>query len=238
MENKIFYLCIIFNLLLIINSNIGSGSTKEIDISIIISNDTFTDTDDSAGPTTGGGSGGGGTPIKKEETPEKKCREQWICTNWSDCKIEGDTGTTSSNIQTIECYDYNECGTYENQPPLERPCEIKIKEEKPKEEQPTMPTQYATQLWIIAGIIVFIILSVTFLRRESTLKHELKTMKKQVTKYRTKKHIKQDITKVKRDLKALEIMHKDGLITKDSYKEQKRILNKDLAKLNRELKRK
>lgn len=79
----------------------------------------------------GGTPGGGGGIIEYKETEEAQkklaeamnftgynltgmeglgiqCQENWVCTNWSDCRIDG--------LQNRSCKDLNECGTFELKP--------------------------------------------------------------------------------------------------------------------------
>ncbi|MEK6861274.1 MAG: S8 family serine peptidase [Nanoarchaeota archaeon] len=58
------------------------------------------------------------------------CTPEWSCDEWSEC---------TDNIQTRNCIDLNNCGTFENKPSEERFCEeVEIqKEEPPLIQQPT-----------------------------------------------------------------------------------------------------
>jgi len=69
-------------------------------------------------------SGGGGV---KSEAPSvsvgaTKCEEDWNCTSWSECSLEG--------RMTRECTELNECGTKKDMPDAIREC---IRIEEPKE---------------------------------------------------------------------------------------------------------
>ncbi|MFH1597567.1 MAG: MopE-related protein [Patescibacteria group bacterium] len=49
-----------------------------------------------------------------QSVPCGQCEEDWQCTDWSEC---------NNNQQARECVDLNECGTYVNQPDLEKDCD-------------------------------------------------------------------------------------------------------------------
>jgi SepF-like predicted cell division protein (DUF552 family) len=67
----------------------------------------------------GGGHGGG---IRKAEpTPEaqaQSCREDWICSNWSECMPD--------NVKARMCVDWNRCGTEEQMPAVEKQCKFTV----------------------------------------------------------------------------------------------------------------
>lgn len=144
-EKKTFFLITILSLIfLVINSNITVSSIEKIDVSLTIVNGSFQENAEQT-PTTSR-SGDSTTKIKKEEISEKKCKEQWICTDWSEC---------INRVQSIECFDYNNCGTKLDQPPLERTCKLQeSSQEMPTQEQ---PKSYNDLIGII--IILLIILS-------------------------------------------------------------------------------
>lgn len=50
-----------------------------------------------------------------QKLEEKVCEENWICTYWGECINE---------IQKRNCDDYNNCGTFENEPLTEQECSI------------------------------------------------------------------------------------------------------------------
>lgn len=67
----------------------------------------------SGGSGGGGGAGGTGNSIgdytqTQEGYQETGCKEEWNCTEWSECSIIG--------LQNRSCFDKNGCGTYTNKP--------------------------------------------------------------------------------------------------------------------------
>ncbi len=59
----------------------------------------------------GGGGGGGAKEIKVEEVV---CKEDWVCTEWSECFQNG--------TQVRTCYDKNNCGTEKKKPVTIKSC--------------------------------------------------------------------------------------------------------------------
>ncbi len=82
---------------------------------------SFTITQQITPPGPGGGGGGGGNrgsrvpPIQNppQNISLQTCAENWICEPWSQCE---------NSIQTRQCYDINNCGTFNNAPRQERTC--------------------------------------------------------------------------------------------------------------------
>ena len=89
------------------------------------------------------------------------------------------------------------------------------------------------QFFIVIGILVFLII-ILFLKQRK-LKKELNLIKMQILRSRTKREIKKDIGKVKRDLGALEILHEDNLLPKDYYVESRTQLDESLNLLEEEI---
>ena len=100
--------------------------------------------------------------------------------------------------------------------------------------------EVSQQTWIIIGAVgvLFITILAIILWRQRGLKEQLQAMKKQIMKSRTKKDVKKDITKIKKDLDALETMYKDDLMPESSYKSNREKLNKKLEDLEKEVKEK
>lgn len=67
------------------------------------------------------------------------CQESWTCGVWSGC-ING--------VQTRECFDDTQCGTFATQPDLSRSCELALPPEQPPS-KPFLPqlTQKAGSFW-------------------------------------------------------------------------------------------
>ncbi|MBW2987936.1 hypothetical protein KY318_00355, partial [Candidatus Woesearchaeota archaeon] len=57
---------------------------------------------------------GGGTAFGFVAPPKRPCKENWVCSEWSNCSIEG--------IQTRICIDINNCGTNKTKPEEVRRC--------------------------------------------------------------------------------------------------------------------
>jgi hypothetical protein len=70
---------------------------------------TNTGTSGSSGSSGGGGGGGGAAPSGGED-----CEEDWSCSEWSTCSVEGK--------RFRSCIDDNGCGTNENEPSEEETC--------------------------------------------------------------------------------------------------------------------
>lgn len=70
----------------------------------------------------GGGGGGGGFDLndlfinltQMNATPENKCKENWNCTDWSECFV--------NETQIRSCSDENHCNTTKNRPPEIQEC--------------------------------------------------------------------------------------------------------------------
>ena len=151
MKKKVFFTLTIFIWLAIFNPEAIFASVDQIGATLTI-NDEITST--SPPGSIGGGSSGGSkksgeniTSINNKNS-EKKCRENWICTNWSDC---------INNIQTISCYDSNKCNTFENMPKLEIECK-KVTDKKEMFGSKEIPEVKTT---IVNNLIGISILAVT-----------------------------------------------------------------------------
>lgn len=121
-------LFVLIYLFFLLNFPITTSSIEQIDATLTIVDDTIiTNTPPSSPGEKSNNKLQDATNKSNKSKPEKKCNERWICTEWSEC-ING--------IQTIECYDYNECGTFDFKPPLERNCLYEVGEEEIKIENP------------------------------------------------------------------------------------------------------
>ncbi len=63
----------------------------------------------------GAGGGGGGAAGAITEQPTEECEENWNCTEWQECTING--------TQSRTCTDLNSCGTNSTKPPESRECD-------------------------------------------------------------------------------------------------------------------
>ena len=135
-----------------------------------------TPTGESTGDGGGGGGGGGGgvttTTVTEEiTTTVETCKEEWSCTEWSECKEDG--------TQTRTCTDENECGTELYRPFESQPCTT-VEEEGTSEGIVGSITGFATLLTSPTGlglitIIIVLIVIIIFLIKRRTPKKEIST---------------------------------------------------------------
>ncbi|PIT84241.1 hypothetical protein COU37_04215 [Candidatus Micrarchaeota archaeon CG10_big_fil_rev_8_21_14_0_10_45_29] len=97
--------------------------------------------------TTTGGSSSGGGAYTGAVAPS--CTPSWKCTDWSSCKLTGES--TTEGERTRDCTDLNKCGVSTNKPSESATCTIGS-DEMPPEETPTVtppeevpPTQTGQQ---------------------------------------------------------------------------------------------
>ena len=89
---------------------------------------------------------------------KEKCKENWICTEWSDC-IKG--------IQIIECFDSNNCKTTKFKPLQQRACELKTIEEMPIAITKEIPkTPEPPWFLIIIAVITYYFVYITHKKKE------------------------------------------------------------------------
>jgi hypothetical protein len=118
---------------------------------------------------------------------------------------------------------------------------VLVIKERPELEKPffTPLVGISSQTWIIIGaVVLFIGIIVIILWRQKGLKEQLQAMRKQITRTRTKEDVKKDISRINKDLEALETMYKDDLMPESSYKSNKEKLSKKLEQLKEEIKNK
>lgn len=81
--------------------------------------------------------GGGYFVVPSEEIPvpaPEMCEEDWICSIWGECR---------STLQKRECYDLNQCGTFENKPLTEKVCYL-----------PEMPKSVGYSILAVLALII------------------------------------------------------------------------------------
>jgi len=103
---------------------------------------------------------------------------------------------------------------------------------------PLQEISQQTRIIIIGVASLFVVILAIILWRQKGLKEQLQAMQKQFMKSRTKEDVKKDITRIKKDLDALETMYEDELMPESSYKSNREKLNKKLEKLKEELDKK
>ena len=157
MKLKIILSLMFFIYLTIIHLENASASTEQIDATLTIGDETVTNNN----PTFSNNKNPTGESSNKryvERSIKLKCIENWICTEWSDC---------IKNIQTISCFDSNNCQTSEMKPNLERECIKEVKVEPVKE----VPKQInSINKDSLLSIIMLAILLIYFAFYQSKLK--------------------------------------------------------------------
>lgn len=115
----------------------------------------------SGGSPSGGGGGGGGVPTVTTQTNQtttatQGCQEEWVCSDWSECK---------DGIQTRTCTDSKNCGTRNNEPFTSQPCSAAQRKEAEQKSQVPSITAFFLGLtavdWataIIVGIIIAVVI--------------------------------------------------------------------------------
>ena len=170
MNKKNLILITLFIISLFLNTNAILASTQSMDVALTITDGPPSQPPSQQGATggTGGsGSSGGSKSKQKVEIPAiKQCEENWICTDWSGCV---------NNMQYIQCYDSNECGTIQNKPPLNKICEEEIKEEIPKESIQETPRR-PSSLWVL-GTLIVVSYYIIYITHKKTKKKKLKKHK-------------------------------------------------------------
>jgi uncharacterized protein (DUF2132 family) len=111
----------------------------------------------SIGPSGGSSGGGGGSRIIEEEIVIEECKERWVCGDWMPLVCP------SSEIQTRNCEEVNDCGTQIQKPSTSKTCKYHapIEEEpigEPVQELYSPVVEDTSYLWIY--IIVLVILCV------------------------------------------------------------------------------
>ncbi len=241
------------------NFTMGSSAVRKIGgESIIEVSGGFIPTTSPGGSTNGGGSGGssGGTPQCRDgvdndmdglkdypsdpgclsandndELNAKACQERWICDEWGEC---------SDGVQTRECADTNNCGSYESRPALEQECFQNGEESANLLPSIRTPSNDEANNKIFIWLIAFVVLAVFISAKEFFRRKRLRLIREKHSKiYNLIEEAENRISNEKAAGKYYDLArnefekHKDQCGEKDS-----RLIEKELLELYEKIRKK